>query len=218
MNSHSIRILTLEGNIGAGKSTFLGTLKERYADRSDILFLLEPVGIWESVVDENGLNMLQKFYQNPSKYSFAFQVLAFSSRLKLIKNAIESAPDTVTTIVMERSLDADRAIFAQMLHDDGQMEKCEFDIYKMMSDEAMQSFSADGILWLNVGPETCLERIHVRDREGESGISLAYLEKCDMYHQQWLGADLGFVLQVEDSRSDDEAFWKRIDKYILQID
>ena len=65
------RILTVEGNIGAGKSTFLGELQKRYADRDDIMFLLEPVGIWESVVDEEGKNMLEKFYDNPKKYSFA---------------------------------------------------------------------------------------------------------------------------------------------------
>ena len=185
------RILTVEGNIGAGKSTFLGELQKRYADRDDIMFLLEPVGIWESVVDVEGKNMLEKFYDNPKKYSFAFQVLAFSTRLKLIREAVEDAmkPDSpVTTIIMERSLDADRAIFAQMLRDDGLLETCEFDIYKRIAQDAMDMFSADGILWLTVSPELCFERVGVRGREGENKITLDYLVKCDSYHKQWLGS------------------------------
>ncbi len=212
------RILTVEGNIGAGKSTFLGELQKRYADRDDIMFLLEPVGIWESVVDEEGKNMLEKFYDNPKKYSFAFQVLAFSTRLKLIREAVEDAmkPDSpVTTIIMERSLDADRAIFAQMLRDDGLLETCEFDIYKRIAQDAMDMFSADGILWLTVSPELCFERVGVRGREGENKITLDYLVKCDSYHKQWLGADTGFVFQVEDSKSSDHLFWNKVDLYVL---
>ena len=213
------RILTIEGNIGAGKSTFLGELQKRYAERNDILFLLEPVGIWETVLDENGNNMLQKFYENPQKYSFAFQVLAFSTRLKLIREAVEKAmePESpITTIIMERSLDADRQIFAQMLYDDGLLEKCEFDIYLRMADDAMQSFSADGILWLTVPPEQCHERVGKRARQGEGEMKLDYLVKCDMYHKQWMGADTGFVFQVEDSKSEDAIFWKKIDLYVLR--
>jgi len=91
------RILTIEGNIGAGKSTFLGELQKRYAERNDILFLLEPVGIWESVVDDQGKHMLEKFYENPQKYSFAFQVLAFSTRLKLIREIRGRLADVTTS-------------------------------------------------------------------------------------------------------------------------
>ena len=213
------RILTIEGNIGAGKSTFLGELKKRYENRKDILFLLEPVGIWESVVDDHGKNMLEKFYENPQKYSFAFQVLAFSTRLKMIREAVEKAmePDSpITTIIMERSLDADRAIFAQMLWDDGLLESCEFDIYKRIAQDAMDMFHADGILWLTVEPDLCYERVGTRGREGENKITLDYLVKCDSYHKQWLGADMGFVFQVEDSKNESPLFWKKVDLYVLR--
>ena len=223
MNTHEKmnrpRILTIEGNIGAGKSTFLKELQKRYESRNDILFLLEPVGLWETVVDEQGKNMLEKFYENPQKYSFAFQAMAFSTRLKMIREAVEKAmasESPVTTIIMERSLDADREIFAQMLKDDGLLEKCEHEIYLMMAKDAMNSFSADGILWLTASPDICHERIGIRGREGESNITLDYLVKCDSYHKQWLGADSGFVFQVENSMSQDSQFWTDVDMYIIR--
>jgi len=37
---------------------------------------------------------------------------------------------------MERSLDADRHIFAQMLFDSGMIGTCEFQIYQMMAKES----------------------------------------------------------------------------------
>lgn len=213
------RIITVEGNIGAGKSTFLSTLQTRYADRKDILFILEPIGLWETVKDEYGKNMLEKFYDKPQKYSFAFQAMAFSTRLKIIREAVRDAmenPDsTIKTIIMERSLDADREIFAQMLYDDGLLEKCEFEIYLMMAKDAMNTYSADGILWLTAEPEVCHERIAKRGREGENNISLDYLVKCDSYHKQWLGADTGFVFHVEDSKSTNNEFWSKLDTFLL---
>jgi deoxyadenosine/deoxycytidine kinase len=216
---YNLRILSIEGNIGAGKSTLLATLQKRYQDREDVLFILEPVDIWETVKDEYGQNMLQKFYSDPRSYSFAFQVMAFSTRLKLIRTMIEQTEELreskIVTIVMERSLDADRAIFAQMLYDDKLMDKCEFEIYNRMAEDSLAYYRSDGIMWLTVEPEICYERVVSRAREGEQTITLDYLQKCDVYHKQWLGADLGFVKQLEDSQSDDPQFWESMDQYIL---
>jgi signal recognition particle GTPase len=41
------RIVSLEGNIGAGKSTLIEKLKKKYNGNPKILFLPEPVNIWE---------------------------------------------------------------------------------------------------------------------------------------------------------------------------
>jgi len=44
-----MRIISCDGNIGAGKSTLLCKIKEHYATNSDVVFINEPVNIWESV-------------------------------------------------------------------------------------------------------------------------------------------------------------------------
>lgn len=203
------RLISIEGNIGAGKSTLVEELKERYKDRGDIVFLQEPVDIWESIQQE-GMSMLELFYNDQKKYSFAFQVLAFTTRLRLIRHEIEMAKTTgVKTIVMERSLDADRQIFAKMLYEDGMMEQCMYDIYQRMSDDALKEYSSDGIIWLTTDPEECKRRIETRGRDGEDDISLRYLEKCDVCHREWLGADLGFAFIVEDMVE-----WDKMDAFL----
>lgn len=195
------RLISLEGNIGAGKSTMIEHMKSVFQDREDIVFLQEPVDLWESVTQDDK-NMIQLFYDDPRKYAFAFQVLAFTSRLRLIREEIKKANSigTVKTIVMERSLEADKEIFAKMLYDEGKMESCEYQIYQMMSYDGLRECSVDGIIWLTTEADECARRIRTRSRDGEEGISLRYLEQCEIYHKQWLGADLGFVFRIDDDK------------------
>jgi deoxycitidine kinase/deoxyguanosine kinase len=179
-------IISIEGNIGAGKSTLLARLQEHCAGRSDIVFLREPVDIWEAVRDPaDGQNILQKFYGDSAKYSFPFQIMAFMSRLSLIETAIREHPDC-SVIVCERSLCADRNIFAKMLSDDGLIESVCYQIYGKMYDEFSSKYEANGIVYVDAEAEVCFRRIAKRGRDGEGGIALDYLKKCKKYHDDWL--------------------------------
>ena len=41
-----------------------------------------------NIKDENGVTILEKFYSDQNKYSFSFQMMAYISRLKLLKDTI----------------------------------------------------------------------------------------------------------------------------------
>jgi deoxyadenosine/deoxycytidine kinase len=181
-------IISIEGNIGTGKSTILANLKIRMDDvmpGNRILFLKEPVDIWESIKDEHGHTILEKFYKDQKRYAFTFQVMAYISRLSLLKRAIKENPEC-ETIIIERSLIADKNIFMQMLYDDGQVEMMEFEIYNRWYREFIEEYRVDSIVYLDSDPEICSERINRRNRNGEEGIPLSYLRKCRDYHQRWL--------------------------------
>ena len=210
---HRPRIVSLEGNIGAGKTTIMDTLKEKYANDPRFLFVEEPVQMWEQICDKSGKNMIKKYYENPIKYAFAFQIMAFQTRLQLLKEAIAYAAEyeEVTTIVMERSLDADYHIFAKMLAEEGVMEDVEHEIYVQMSTEALKEYGVDGIIWLDTDYEECFRRVAKRAREGEEALEMRYLRKCSEYHVEWLGADSGFVCRVDGS---DEVDLERICRYL----
>lgn len=180
-------IISIEGNIGVGKSTFLDNLEEsiRSTGTKKWVFLREPVHIWEEIRDPSGKSILATFYEDPIKYSFAFQVMAYSTRVQELRRILRENPDCYG-VVCERSLDTDRRIFAKMLHADGSMEPMLYDIYKMFSSLNHDEFSLDGIIFLDATPKTCIDRIAKRSRNGESGISLAYLEQCHQYHKEWM--------------------------------
>jgi deoxyadenosine/deoxycytidine kinase len=83
------KIVSIEGNIGSGKSTLLENLKKHYKDKSYVIFLKEPVDDWEKIKDNQGNTMLQKFYGDQEKYSFAFQMMAYISRLKILRDTVK---------------------------------------------------------------------------------------------------------------------------------
>ena len=180
------RIITLEGNIGAGKSTLLEKLQEKYQNDSSIIFLKEPVDTWEQIKDETtGDTVLKMFYANPAKYAFPFQIMAYITRLSLLVQTVKSNPDA-RIIICERSLEADKNIFAKMLHDDGIIDSVCYQIYERVFAEFTDQFAVSGIVYIDANPRVCASRIMKRARDGEGGIALDYLQKCKNYHDNWL--------------------------------
>ena len=185
----TIQLVSLEGNIGAGKSTLLSALEKRLSiPGNKWVFLREPVHIWEKIRDSSGATILSKFYADPQKYSFAFQIMAFTTRLHELRRIIRENPDCCG-IICERSLEADKHIFAKMLHDDGTMEDVFYEIYDTYFGEYEAAFRLDAVIYVDADPEICFDRIQQRSREGESVIPLGYLQKCKLYHQNWLLQD-----------------------------
>lgn len=186
MTRKSPIIISVEGNIGAGKTTILDNLQQSMINHKQILFLREPVDIWETIIDKDtGDNILQSFYKNPTKYAFTFQVMAYSTRLSYIRDAINKHPDCAV-IICERSLSADKNIFAQMLYDDGKIDDLQFQVYCKFYKEYACEFGLDGIIYIDASASKCHQRIIKRSRTGESTIELEYLESCKRYHDKWL--------------------------------
>lgn len=192
-------IVSLEGNIGAGKSTIVQKLQQIYEGdeetstkyfgklaKAKIVFMQEPVDVWTTVCDGNtGESILEMFYKNPTKYSFAFQVMVYNTHLQAFRRVVKENPDCVL-LICERSIDAGRYIFAEMLRDDGMIDNISYQVYANLFDSNIGDFPLNAILYLDVAPEVCLERIGKRSRDGENSISLEYLEKCERYYKNWL--------------------------------
>lgn len=179
------KIVSIEGNIGSGKSTLLLNLKEHYKDNTNVIFVDEPVFLWETIVDSNdGENMIQKFYKDQEKYSFSFQIMAYISRLALLKEACEKNNNCI--IICERSLLTDKHVFAQMLYDNGKIEDINFQIYMKWFDTFAQDYIIDTFIYVCTEPRKCYERVFKRLRQGESNIPLEYLENCHNYHEKMI--------------------------------
>lgn len=194
-------LFSIEGNIGAGKSTLINKLKEKYAGSEGIVFLQEPVNQWEQIKDHDGINMLQKFYQDPKKNAFAFQMMAYITRRDLIRDAIKNATENAIencVIIMERSLEADRNIFVKMLRADGLLEDTEIQIYDMIAKDGLLDYGVDGVLWLMTPADECHRRIEKRGRDGENAITMEYLDNLDKFHREWLENNTK-VFKIEDN-------------------
>jgi deoxyadenosine/deoxycytidine kinase len=220
-------IISIEGNIGSGKTTILENLEKSLQHDQSILFLREPLDVWETVKDPlTGENILQKFYANPHKYAFAFQVMAYASRLSMVRQAIKNGKGQYKAIVLERSLAADKRIFAKMLYDDGKIDDVCYQIYQKFYNEFSDEVGLDGIVYINADAEVCKQRVEKRSRQGEDGIPLDYLQKCKKYHDDWM-SDEPMALKIKtnqnvtydpaDSTDQGNVWLKQISNYIYGL-
>ncbi len=176
-------IYSIEGNIGSGKSTFIEVLQKE--DKlKNVVYLEEPVKVWEKIKDKNGITILEKFYNNQEKYSFPFQMVAYISRLSELKKKIKENSNKI--IFTERSILTDRNVFAKMLYDDKKIEEINYKIYLKWFDEFMSDFNFCGIIYIQTNPEICNKRIKLRNRKGEENIPMNYSVKCHLYHETWI--------------------------------
>ena len=202
--NHQIQIVSIEGNIGSGKSTLLANLKNHFDKNTFIIFLKELVDEWSKIKDENGITILEKFYADQDKYSFSFQMMAYISRLKLLKDKIreiKSSQDKLIKeqdkndtylklpkyiIITERSLFTDKMVFAKMLYDTGKIENINYQIYLNWFNTFAEEFPIDKIIYVKTDAKICHERVATRHRDGEQNIPIDYLKSCGDYHDNML--------------------------------
>ena len=183
-----VKIITIEGNIGSGKSTLYHYLSDKLKDDISKKFLPEPVLSWDLIRDESGKTVLQKFYEDNEKYSFAFQMLACTTIFELLNNTIKENPNI--TIISERGLHTTKLVLGKMLYDDGKMNYIEYQIYNKWYDIFAKDYKVDKIIYVKTDPEICIKRIKKRSRDGESNISKNYLNSCDFYHEKMLSSNI----------------------------
>ena len=203
-------IVSVEGNIGSGKSTFVNRLKQDLKDqmleKMKFVFVQEPVEQWTQIKDKNGVDMLTKFYGDQEKYSFAFQMMAYISRLSLLKRTYEENP-TNTIIITERSVYTDRHVFAKMLYDSDKIEDVEYQIYLKWFDEFIKELPVFAMIYLHTTPQVSHNRVLKRARDGET-IPLEYLKKCYDYHENWLNTESS-VLNIDVSGENNDENMKK---------
>ena len=148
----------IAGMIGAGKST-LATLLGKHLD-IDVYF--EPV-------EDNAY--LADFYRDTKKYAFATQIYLLNRRFQQHQEIIWRG----RSAVQDRTIYED-SIFAKMLATSGLMDERDYQTYLELF-RHMSNFMCkpNVIVYLDVPPEISMERIRMRNRDIESGISLEYL-------------------------------------------
>lgn len=176
-------IISIDGNIGSGKSTLYADLQIHYHDRNDICFVPEPVDDWTKIMDAENTPILTNLYKDTKKYAFRFQMMAYISRLHLLRKKMKE--NKYSIIISERSVQTDRNVFAKMLFDDGMIEHDEYQIYNEWFNEFLDDMNLGGVIYVRAEPDVCAERVSIRAREGET-IPIEYLQKCHQYHEDWL--------------------------------
>ncbi len=165
--------ITIEGNIGAGKTTFAHALAQHLGAH----LLLEEF--------ENN-EALKDFYtvqQESSKNQFAlaaemqFLLDRYRQQQRFFRTHSDSRHPIVSDYLPHKSL-----LFAEM-----NLDKHQFEVYHKTFDAFMKELPQPNlIVYLEVSPEELLANIKKRGRTYEQKISLTYLEQINHHYKQLL--------------------------------
>jgi deoxyadenosine/deoxycytidine kinase len=182
-------IVSIDGNIGSGKSTFLDNIALYYAENDPTVQVLkEPVEKWSALMDpDTNTSLLESYYANPITFSFPFQVYAFQTLIQSIDHLVEKHPDC-RLIICERSILSSCEVFARMLHAHEIMNPLEYQIYLNLFAiiPNIERYTPKRVFYLKLDTYYCHERVMERDRKGEGDISMDYLDECSSYYDSWL--------------------------------
>ena len=177
------KLISIEGNIGVGKTTFIKKLKTHI--NGD--YIEEPVDEWCQIIDpESKNNFLKIFYEDKKRWGYTFQNMAYITRMQKIISTLKNTKNKY--IFTDRSVETDMNVFACMLRDDGNISNVEWEIYEKWNKFYHQNFEIKNkkIIYLRCHPDTAQNRIIERGRDEEKGISIEYLTNLHLYHEKWI--------------------------------
>ncbi len=181
-------LVLVAGNIGSGKTSLTERIGARLGWRT----------AYESVSDNP---YLPDFYADMSKWSFHLQVFFLGHRAE---QHLEMARDPRSAII-DRSIYEDAYIFARALHDMGNISERDYQTYRIIFDQIVQTLPQPSLLvYLKAPVDVLVERIRLRGRSMESGIDPNYLKRLESYYEDWMQSfDFCPVLTI---RTDDLDF------------
>ena len=182
-----MKILAVEGNVGAGKSTLIRKLKPHFQNDFRVKFLEEPVHLFAKFYEHNPLDLM---YTDPFAYASFAQMHILESVAVYYREQLECV-DGVKLLLCERSLFSP-IIFATSQYRSGHFGKF---VYDYLIDRARKNlteilphhnFGANAILFLKTSAENCLQHISTRRREGENNVDPEYLKCIEECYREYL--------------------------------
>ena len=154
MNYHFI---TIEGNIGSGKTTLAHILSKHFNARL----------ILEQFADNP---FLPKFYENPGQYAFPLELFFMAERYKQLKELVHTS-DLFQSLTISDYLFTKCLLFAKV-----NLPEQEFRLYQKLFDIIhAQLVQPDILIYLHAPVSRLQQNIKKRNRSYEQGISDGYL-------------------------------------------
>lgn len=160
--------ITIEGNIGAGKTTLAHLLSKHFNARL----------ILEEFADNP---FLPKFYENPDQYAFPLELFFMAERYKQLKDMIHTK-DLFQSITISDYLFTKCLLFAKVTLPDE-----EFRLYQKLFDIIHQQLVfPDILIYLHAPVQKLQSNIKKRNREYEQKIPDEYLFKVQETYTSYI--------------------------------
>jgi deoxyadenosine/deoxycytidine kinase len=176
-------IITIDGNIGCGKTSVLNYLHKTHKLAID----LEPVENWNSHLIK--------------QYDDKLDVFKFQIRIWLDRCWIQEKSDK-SVILMERSPLFIKNTFIRTAKDLDMITEKEYEILMDLYRKTDSLWCTSKYIYLRSSPENCYKRIKKRNRLSEKNITQDYIQILHDYHEALsLEKDLNIVVINVDDKS-----------------
>lgn len=176
--------VTIEGNIGAGKTTLANLLSQHFNARL----------ILEEFADNP---FLPKFYENQSQYAFPLELFFMAERYKQLKELLQTK-DLFQTITISDYLFTKCLLFAKV-----NLPTEEFRLYQKLFDIINPQIAQPDLLIYLHSPVNVLQKnIKKRNREYEQSIANEYLFSLQETYTQYIKQHHIKTLFVDTSNAD----------------
>jgi deoxyadenosine/deoxycytidine kinase len=176
--------ITIEGNIGAGKTTLAHLLSKK----------LEARLVLEEFADNP---FLPKFYENPKQYAFPLELFFMAERYKQLKDMV-IVRDLFDTITVSDYLFTKCLLFARV-----NLPEEEYRLYqKLFEIIHQQIIQPDILIYLHAPVSKLQQNIKKRNRSYEQGIPDDYLFNIQQTYSTYIKQHVVPTLLVDASNAD----------------
>ena len=172
-------IISVEGNIGSGKSTLIDHLKGFI----ESINLTNYISVYPEDVDNwKKEGWLEQYYSDMKRFGFGWQTRVLMSISQLFKT--DKYPKKITNII-ERNAETAHQVFIKDMVNNNILTPLEANTLRQLTDMLID-WMPDIVIYIDTNPALCLDRISIRNRTGEDGISIELLESLHENHQHYI--------------------------------
>lgn len=177
------KLITIEGNIGAGKTTLSTALAQKLNARL----------VLEAFADNP---FLPKFYEDPAANAFPLELFFMAERFRQLKEVLQ--PDLFQEVTITDYLFTKCLLFAKV-----NLQETEYQLYKKLYEIIYsQTVRVDILIYLHAPLEKLQSNIGKRNRGYEQRIADEYLVRIQEAYLSYIQQRPGVTLMVDASNAD----------------